>query len=45
MPRFAALFDAPDAAAKIVDDANGNRTLEKNAGHREASSTSAARSR
>ena len=35
MPRFAALFDAPDAAVKIVDDADGNTTLEKNAGHRE----------
>jgi len=31
MPRFAGLFDRPDAAVKIVDDANGNRTLEQNA--------------
>ena len=29
MPRFQALFDAPDAAVKVVDDANGIRTLEK----------------
>jgi cytochrome c oxidase cbb3-type subunit 2 len=29
MPRFAALFDAPDAPVKIVDDASGNRTLEQ----------------
>jgi cytochrome c oxidase cbb3-type subunit I/II len=28
MPRFAALFDGPDRA-KIITDANGNRTLEK----------------
>ena len=29
MPRFQALFDTPDAAVKIVDDADGTRTLEK----------------
>lgn len=29
MPRFAGLFDAPDAPVRIVDDGSGNRTLEK----------------
>lgn len=29
MPRFAALFDAPDTPVGIVDDASGNRTLEQ----------------
>jgi cytochrome c oxidase cbb3-type subunit I/II len=29
MPRFAGLFDAPDAPVKIIDDGAGNRTLEK----------------
>jgi cytochrome c oxidase cbb3-type subunit I/II len=29
MPRFVGLFETPDAAVKIVDDAGGNRTLEK----------------
>jgi len=31
MPRFAALFDGPYGPVTIVDDAAGNRTLEKNA--------------
>ena len=44
MPRFRRLFDAPDAAVKIVDDADGNRTLEKNAGQRELLQLRAARS-
>jgi cytochrome c oxidase cbb3-type subunit 2 len=30
MPRFQALFDSPGQAVRLVDDANGNRSLEQN---------------